>query len=467
MRILAIDHFYSQDLSEIEKNIQGDEELVTLPYSFFRDKFLEYFPGEVLGTDFSIFSQEIFSVARPKWHERCRREVEYLRKFYEFDLLLLPSDTFPYLRDIATVVQALGISVVVAQKETTISPDAMEAHSLEIGKYFPTIADHMTVCSEVHRDYWLRAGTEASRITVTGQPRFDYYARIRASSQSRPPRPTSEKVVLFLSFMLFAYIPLRLIDVLSWKELRSDIESTLAETAETLDCHILVKPHPQQDRDDLDAMRKSFDAMGKKGHRLEILSGGEDTRQLIEDSDVVVGFQTTALMESLIAGNPTIYAGWGETMKHVSDALIPYESMGSPLVAVQNQQELQAALQKALLNPTRQDSFPEEILRQLGPLDGNCAKRTLLTLREWASRSAPEESSSRSGYALRRVAHSGAVVALCILHFPIQSLSGKTRRKRARKQIRLEIRRFRECTRLFNSRENRAQRIPKLVGLRG
>jgi hypothetical protein len=54
--------------------------------------------------------------------------------------------------------------VVVVQKETTISPDTMEDHSLIVGEFAPFVSDYMTVCSERHREFWLRAGVDGGRV---------------------------------------------------------------------------------------------------------------------------------------------------------------------------------------------------------------------------------------------------------------------------------------------------------------
>ncbi len=69
----------------------------------------------------------------------------------------------------------------------------MRVHSESVRRYAPPLADRMTVCSERQREFWLRAGAEAATVTVTGQPRFDYY--LRPESWPTPGGRSTDRVV--------------------------------------------------------------------------------------------------------------------------------------------------------------------------------------------------------------------------------------------------------------------------------
>ena len=77
----------------------------------------------------------------------------------------------------------------------------MEEHSQEMRVEAPFLADWMTVCSARHREFWMRAGADGALVEVTGQPRFDIYARGARSARLR------DGGSCFLTNELDAYVP--------------------------------------------------------------------------------------------------------------------------------------------------------------------------------------------------------------------------------------------------------------------
>ena len=57
---------------------------------------------------------------------------------------------------------------------------------------------------------------------------------------------------------------------------------------------------------------------------VSVASVDADTRDLILASDIVVGFQTTALYEAVAARKRTIYAAWGAEYQLHQSGLIPF-----------------------------------------------------------------------------------------------------------------------------------------------
>ena len=53
------------------------------------------------------------------------------------------------------------------------------------------------------------------------------------------------------------------------------------------------------------------------------MNGAGISNHLIVNSDLIIGFQTTALIEAQLTDKPIIYTGWTETEKKLRDELIP------------------------------------------------------------------------------------------------------------------------------------------------
>ncbi len=379
MRALILDHYFIHDLSALENAKGKEDRFLVMRYSYLRDRFLDFFPSEVLGSEFSLYSSSVYRVAREGWSAWSQREALALMRLWRPDLFVLPSDTFPYVRDLVRAFQKLNVPTVVVQKETTIAPDTMENHSRAIGRYFPFISDHMTVCSDHHRQFWLYAGADPSRVSVTGQPRFDLYAYSRAKCNADLP-----VTILFFSFMTDAYVPAKETDRHVWKELLCEIERALVRSAIKAGVHVIVKPHPQQPPEQIQECRERLIALDPLGEYWSLVDGELDARQLICDAKAVVGFQTTALMESCLAGKPTFYCCWGAAHKALASGLIPYEDGGDAIQVLRSGEELERNLARVLAQASDKEplAVPALVGTMLGPCDGQASDRVLELWRE-------------------------------------------------------------------------------------
>jgi hypothetical protein len=295
-----------------------------------------------------------------------------------------PSDCFFYLFAVVEEARRMGIPFVVAQRETTITDYTMNVHSQQVRDWAPSLSDFMTVCSERHKEFWLRAGCQSDRIEVTGQPRFDFYYQKDAT----PTRPTaasdgsSTAPLLFLGYDLNAYADTAQGATASaeapWRGLRADTTSVLYDVAQERGCDFVIKPHPQQDRRDVELLRRELEGRVASSPtlRARIADPSEDTRVLIRNAGVVVGFQTTALFEALAAGKVVIYTGWGDEFARQKEILIPFHEWSHFIHFAESPDDLR----RLIIDPPRltaKDSGWLHTYREyLGPTDGRASERT-------------------------------------------------------------------------------------------
>ena len=279
----------------------------------------------------------------------------------------------------------------VVQKETTVSHATMAEHSRVLHDEAPFLADFMTVCSDRQREFWVRAGADADRVEVTGQPRFDVYVNPPPSGTTTPKR------VLFLSYHLDAYVPGagRGKGLLTWEPLRSATELALLDAARRGVCDVVVKCHPQQPYR-AEAARYARLA-GSTWHRgFAVADVDADARDLIVATDMVVGFQTTALYEAVAARRSVVYAAWGEEYERLRGGLIPFhEAPQGCLTHASSAQELAAVL-SADLHPAG-PSCSAWYDGALGVVDGAATERVVRCLVNVVAAMAPSSGPSRSG----------------------------------------------------------------------
>ena len=413
MRLLCIDHFFEQDIEALSL-ARGSHQCWSVGYAPFLHAALEEFPAEV-ATGIDAFFRPEHAAARHRYAKRAAALLDRLYLAYRFDCVCAPSDTFFWIRAVIERCQALGIPFTVLQKEATIPPGWLEGPAREWGQISPFIADHMMVSSEHHARFWVNAATPAEIIDVTGQPRFDIYARperwrsLASQGIEVEPRPT----VLFLTYDVNAYLPL--IDrtgLAPWQQLRDETERVLLELAAAGEVNVLIKGHPQPAEDQSAHLAVLGRALG-----VTIVDPQADVRYVITSVDAVIGFQTTALLESLSAGRPTIYTWWSDaTTKYAAD-LIPFHEERAALEVVRSPAALRAAIRAAVAAGTvasdRREAGRALVGTYIGPVDGNAATRCW----EAMARVAGAARASDVGSALRRrarrlrVAHGATAVA--------------------------------------------------------
>jgi hypothetical protein len=399
-----LEHHFAQDIDALRRAAGEDLELDVLPYELLRSEALRVLPQEV-ASGLEAFTKPELAGARRRYEAILREILEDRFTQSPFDAVVAPSDTFFYVRSMPAAAHALGVPFLVAQKETTISEHTMREHADDLRRLSPPQADRMTVCSERHKCFWVRAGAAQASIAVTGQPRFDFYGDSSAWPVTLPVGDRGPSV-LFLSYAVGAYHPGGEQGSDAWSALHLQTERGLYELARR-GWRVLIKPHPQQPLDPLREWRqRAGDLWGK---RVFLVDPGADVRRLIVASDVVVGFQSTALLEAMLAGRPVLYTGWDETATALGGEILPFQQWEREIGVIRHAEDLPDAVARARGQTCEREvlrSRREIVERHLGPLDGMAAERTISVLREeatrWAERRGVPEQELRERLTRRR-----------------------------------------------------------------
>ncbi|RYZ81978.1 MAG: hypothetical protein EOP04_22950, partial [Proteobacteria bacterium] len=256
-----------------------------------------------------------------------------------------------------------GYPILVQDKEGTLAPGAFSDElSAVIKERYPPIADLYMFWNESHRDFWVGVGLPKEKAVITGQPRSDFFFHPnRWPSKEELALDPKKKLLLFFVYDSEAYAnsidPSLQFLARPWSQLRTE---TFVELKRLLDgqkdLEIIVKAHPQQT--DLADVRREMDSIFKG--QVELRTGSSQASHLIANADVIVGFQTTAMMEAMFTQKPIIYAGWGPLADQLDSYLIPIKNSGgceSPSSA----EEFGAELMRAVGGNT---PVSEEMLRK-------------------------------------------------------------------------------------------------------
>lgn len=382
LRLVILNHFYDQD---IEAFLRADEDCeIWLLDPWMTWGVRDFFRPELDDIHRDYNSREMQKCVRAARRHLVSKAVSHVLARAKPDAVLVPSDVFFWFRPFVVEFQDRGVPVVVQDKEGVLARGPlMERHLSLIMKNYPPMADRYYFWGDVQRDAWVQAGLDPSRIRVLGQPRSDFFFHPeRFGTKADLGLPESKKLVTCFTFDADAYVAYgdKGCDLgKPWKRMRQEMHEVLKQVAAGRpDVHVAVKCHPQSQ--ELDAIRAELG----DSENLTILYGAATAAQLIVHSDVIVGFQTTALVEAMLTTKPIVYCGWAERHAQFAPWLLPIAQSGA--CNLPSSPEALCALLTNLLDGSRPpaamlDGRREFVSRYIESADGNTANRILRDIR--------------------------------------------------------------------------------------
>lgn len=378
MRIAVMNHSFEHDIASLRRG-SPDWEWNVVGLEYFYRASMEIFPEKVTES-LAAYNDPDLERYREQYREELVLLLADLYAEAPFDAFVAPSDSFFYLREAPYACHTLGVPFLVVQKETTIADWNMDKGARALREHAPLVADHMTVCSDRHKEYWLRAGADPDAITVTGQPRFDFYSEERRESL---PYPGSGRTVLFFSYLPDFYHPGMVLSEgkAAWQDMLDRTEEGLWRLAAE-GYRVIVKPHPLQPLP-VEARRIKEAAGDLFGRQVFLADPVADVRRLIAGSNVAVGFQSTVMLEALVAGLPLVYTFWDREAQRIKETLVPYHELGDLMEVVTDESRFEQVVRDARPAPWGGDLWRARrrvAEPHLGPLDGGATRRTLAVI---------------------------------------------------------------------------------------
>jgi hypothetical protein len=215
-------------------------------------------------------------------------------------------------REFGAALKEAGTPLVVLHKENVKSPGRVEYWDAIYRTRGQFEGSKILVYSATERDLQAKTGVATpGQIEVTGMPRLDRihrWRRARANAGGDDDRPQ----VLFFSFWRKEKVTgTGVWEDLAWTELCEGTHRAIVELArQNPHARIVIKTKPVSQRVDeiWDILREPSRDLPPN---LIVISGG-DPIPLITESRVVIGFNTTALLEALAAGKPVIVPQFAE-----------------------------------------------------------------------------------------------------------------------------------------------------------
>ena len=323
--ILVLNHFYDQDVRALRR-ANKDYNVVSIhtPTLFKGAKI--FFREDVQAMNAPYSDEDPANLA--EYRKECERIFDALKQKFGAHLMVTAADNFYWIRELIDVARSQGVKTLFVDKEGLLSPYTFESDARRIRENAPYISDHLFVWSERQKQFWMKTGVPEQDITILGQLRSDLFRQemtFVVDGYFGAKRP----LITFFTYEDDAYVPLNLVasEGLSWKDMKIKTQDLLAEIADAHpEYNFVFKAHPQQS--DLDALQLRYDRPN-----LKVIGGASIANELIVRSELIVAFQTTAVLEAMFMNKRLIYTAWDPSVERLSDQILPFDKAPGVVVA--------------------------------------------------------------------------------------------------------------------------------------
>lgn len=326
-KIAVFNHFLDQDLEALRYAVRhgAAAEISVIPtgplYAWARS----YFPESA--TEFTGYLDPKLAAAKLAFRARLVETLRQLKKAVPRLTFLAPADQFFWIREFVLACREVGYPFIVLDKEGTRSEDYFKLHTAEIKQYMPPLADYFLVWSQRQVEFHVLSGCDRAKTVIVGQPRSDFWfhpdrwQEKKALFRSLGIDP-ERKTILYFDFENNNYIHDKYFRRgFNWDALLADIHGELYRIAQANPgVNVLFKLHPQALN--IDQVRAEINAL--RLPNLHLLTGAELSNDLIVNADLIIGFQTTALLDTMLTAKPIIYTWWGNA-PGFKEHLLPFD----------------------------------------------------------------------------------------------------------------------------------------------
>jgi len=322
--ILAINHYYDQDLRAL--SIANKKyNLVIIDGTELSKVNSIYFSMPVRQLDAPYESEP--QAHRQLYRQECRLILDRLDRRFQPRLLLTGSDNYCFVRELIAAARERGLPTLVLDKEGIISPYYFEAGAKRISELAPFMSDHIFVWSERQREFWKKVGVAENDITVIGQARSDLFYREESRALDKY-FPVVKPLITLFSYEDVAYVPIAVLhEGVSWRGMKRQTHDYIYAAAQAHpEYNFVIKTHPQQS--DLAELQSAY-----RLDNLAVIGGASTANELIQRSELIIAFQTTAIIEAMFLGRRVIYTAWDANYARFASDLLPFHKAPGIVVA--------------------------------------------------------------------------------------------------------------------------------------
>jgi len=268
---------------------------------------------------------------RKQYYDAGRKVSKIIKRILKTNKIILPKINDDYTIEVVNALTDTGWKTFVYDREGTVSPKRLEYVPPILSQY--DIRASAIICYNERHTKVIKAsninGNIKGDIHINGNPYGDYWFDDK-KELSRPLFKTNEKqrTVLYFSFGIKNYIHHYYdddleVDSYNWKDMLTEIHDVFFNYFSNSNDILIYKYGHKTARDHFEGSEKL-----RALKNVHTCQDNFDANQLIKESDLIIGFQTTALLEALYTDIPIIYPSWGNTHEKIKDTMIEFHHAG-------------------------------------------------------------------------------------------------------------------------------------------
>ena len=278
------------------------------------------------------YRSELFERDRFKFRRYFYKVIKFINNFVSIDMILMPKFNDDWTIDFIQVVNELKLKLFIDDREGAITPQRMLKVPPQL-KGINLQFDLMTTQNHTHKEFFLKAGFPDSKVIVNGATQSDYWFLKNYWKDLKEIDSSLRKdlvKILFFSFGERTYMNFYYGDEeRTWMPLIKDVNDVLIQILDKYEgkIQVLYKTSAKLNRDiSKDILRFTNNAKRHIRNRyLLFLDSSTSSFDLIRHSQLIVGFQTTGMIEAMNIERPIIYTAWGDLYSDIKDTLLPLE----------------------------------------------------------------------------------------------------------------------------------------------
>ncbi|MDX1641786.1 MAG: hypothetical protein R3220_08805 [Balneolaceae bacterium] len=388
------------EMEEVPQNRNSDKRILIISKSGGLEDVIESLKGEPIDAKVDLISRSVFKKSAhyylrdgigeqnyitddPETEKNKIRYRNFLKRVlttfserYGCDVIIQFNYFYTAEREVAAASSEVGIRFLTAHKEC-LNSEPIQNYKIERlkDKFGVYEGYKISVYNESQKQVVVQSGfADESRVNITGCP------RVNASHRKREIIPTqgSRTTILYYLIHEVAGLPIYKVEengrthrgvdkngrISNWESMIEEVNSTLVNIAESNpDLRIIFKAKTGVVRNQLGNF--DIDALPEN---IEIVKGGVG-HDLLDESHIVVGFNSTAVLEAMAAGRKTIVPFFKDLL---NPELYPYAiDMEDGVTKAETKEKFKQVLEEAIKDPKIKRTLGPNQIRMLDKYLGN------------------------------------------------------------------------------------------------
>ena len=259
--------------------------------------------------------------------------IKFLKKKYNVKSFLIPKVNDPWSIDFIKAINETNLKLIIDDREGTNTSKRLKVVPGRL-KNLDIKFDLLTTQNYMHRELFIKAGFPKEKIVVNGSLKSDYWRKknfwLDLEQVDKRLSPNLIKILFFAfgerTYMNFYYEN----EQRTWSFLSKDINDVFYKILEKYEgkIQLIYKFSEKVHRDTSNHFLEFKETCHKHIDKNFLILIGASTfsYDLMRLSDIIVGFQTSGMIEAMNTERPILYTAWGDLYESIKETLLPIAS---------------------------------------------------------------------------------------------------------------------------------------------